>query len=244
MPDRYWSSDMDAELFDPRTAFAELGRIMLGAQDLNQTLQRIADLARKAIPEIDEVSVTLVDGGQPKTVVFTGQLAVHLDERQYETANGPCLDAAVSGQTIVIDTSEDDTGYPEFASAARRQGVTHVLSIGLPVPQRVVGALNLYASTTEAIRPDTVAQAQAFASYAGVTVANAALYTSTAELAEQMRTAMQTRSVIEQAKGILMERHGYSDYTVFKALSTLSQRSNRKLRDVATAIVQSTRSPL
>jgi hypothetical protein len=88
MPDRYWSSDMDAELFDPRTAFAELGRIMLGAQDLNQTLQRIADLARKTIPEIDEVSVTLVDGGQPKTVVFTGQLAVHLDERQYETANG------------------------------------------------------------------------------------------------------------------------------------------------------------
>jgi hypothetical protein len=76
MPDRYWSSDMDAELFDPRTAFAELGRIMLGAQDLNQTLQRIADLARKTIPEIDEVSLTLVDGGQPKTVVFTGQLAV------------------------------------------------------------------------------------------------------------------------------------------------------------------------
>ena len=95
MPDRYWSSDMDAELFDPRTAFAELGRIMLGAQDLNQTLQRIADLARKTIPEIDEVSMTLVDGGQPKTVVFTGQLAVHLDERQYETANGPCLDAAL-----------------------------------------------------------------------------------------------------------------------------------------------------
>jgi len=59
-----------------------------------------------------------------------------------------------------------------------------------------------------------------------------------------MRTAMQTRSVIEQAKGILMERHGYSDYTVFKTLSRLSQRSNRKLRDVATAIVQSTRSPL
>ena len=111
MPDRYWSSDMDAELFDPRTAFAELGRIMLGAQDLNQTLQRIADLARKTIPEIDEVSVTLVDGGQPKTVVFTGQLAVHLDERQYETANGPCLDAAVSGETIVIDTSDDNSGY-------------------------------------------------------------------------------------------------------------------------------------
>jgi hypothetical protein len=94
------------------------------------------------------------------------------------------------------------------------------LSIGLPVPQPVIGALNLYASTTEAIRPDTVAQAQAFASYAGVTVANAALYTSTAELAAQMQTAMQTRSVIEQAKGILMERHGYSDYTVFKALSS------------------------
>jgi transcriptional regulator with GAF, ATPase, and Fis domain len=192
---------MDAELFDPRTAFAELGRIMLGVQDLNQTLQRIADLARKTIPEIDEVSVTLVDGGQPKTVVFTGQLAVQLDERQYETANGPCLDAAVSGETIVIDSSDVNTEYPEFASAARRQGVTHSLSIGLPVPQRVVGALNLYASTSEAIRPDTVAQAQAFASYAGVSLASAALYTSTAELAEQMRTGMQTRSSSSKPKG-------------------------------------------
>jgi GAF domain-containing protein len=147
-------------------------------------------------------------------------------------------------ETIVIDSSDVNTEYPEFASAARRQGVTHSLSIGLPVPQRVVGALNLYASTSGALRPGTVAQAQAFASYAGVSVANAALYTSTAELAEQMRTGMQTRSVIEQAKGVLMERHGYSDYTVFKALCTLSQRSNRKLRDVAAAIVQSTRSPL
>jgi AmiR/NasT family two-component response regulator len=61
---------------------------------------------------------------------------------------------------------------------------------------------------------------------------------------DQVRTGMQTRSVIEQAKGVLMERHGYSDYTVFKALCTLSQRSNQKQRDVAAAIVQSTCSPL
>src|SRR3954462_15572737 len=76
MPDRYWGSDMDAELFDPRTAFAELGWIIVGVQNLNQTLQRIADRARKTSRESNELPRPRVDGGQPKTVVFTGQLAV------------------------------------------------------------------------------------------------------------------------------------------------------------------------
>jgi L-ascorbate metabolism protein UlaG (beta-lactamase superfamily) len=135
MPDRYWSSYMDAELFDPRTAFAELGRIMLGVQDLNQTLQRIADLARRTIPEIDEVSVTLVDGGQPKTVVFTGQLAVCLDERQYETANGPHhVSGAVrrrvylSGDTLTGEhLDEIRERHPEIDTAVVHLGGTRLL---------------------------------------------------------------------------------------------------------------------
>jgi L-ascorbate metabolism protein UlaG (beta-lactamase superfamily) len=135
MPDRYWSSYMDAELFDPRTAFAELGRIMLGVQDLNQTLQRIADLARRTIPEIDEVSVTLVDGGQPKTVVFTGQLAVCLDERQCETANGPHhVSGAVrrrvylSGDTLTGEhLDEIRERHPEIDTAVVHLGGTRLL---------------------------------------------------------------------------------------------------------------------
>jgi transcriptional regulator with GAF, ATPase, and Fis domain len=223
---------------EPLAAFAELSRIMFGEKSLDETLGQIAALARDTIPEIDEVSVTLVDRDKAKTVVFTGPLAVHLDERQYESGVGPCLDAALSGETVIIDVAEDGL-YPDFARSARRAGVTHSVSIGLPVPQRVVGALNIYASTRPAPSEETIALAQAFASYAGVAVANAALYNHNAELADQMRAAMQSRAVIEQAKGILMARHGYDADEAFRSLSKISQDSNHKLRDIAQSVVDS-----
>jgi GAF domain-containing protein len=229
----------DQDDTDPRLAFVELSKIMLGDEHLNTTLRRIAELAKKTLPDIDEVSVTLVDGDQAKTVVFTGQLAVHLDERQYETGRGPCLDAAISGSTVAVDTRDSSGGYAEFARAAQRSGVNHSVSVGLPVPQRVVGALNLYAYTPDPIADETVSLAQTFATYAGVAVANAALYASTAELAEQMKAAMQTRSVIEQAKGILMARNSTTAERAFEMLREHSQRNGRKLSDVAAAIVES-----
>jgi GAF domain-containing protein len=226
---------------EPLAAFAEVSKIMLGEKSLDETLGQVAVLARDTVPDIDEVSVTLVEGEKANTVVFTGQLAVHLDERQYQHGVGPCLDAAVSGETVVVDVA-DDTLYPDFAHSARRAGVTHSISVGLPVPQRVVGALNLYASTPNCLAEETIALAQAFASYAGVAVANAALYNHTAALADQMQAAMQSRSVIEQAKGILMARYGCDADEAFKSLSKMSQDSNRKLRDIAQSIAASTRS--
>jgi GAF domain-containing protein len=224
---------------EPLAAFAELSKIMLGDGSLNETLGQIAALARQTIPDSDEISVTLIDRDKAKTVVFTGQLAADLDERQYESGLGPCLDAALTGETVVVDVANDNL-YQDFARSARRAGITHSVSVGLPVPQRVVGALNIYASTPDPLAEETITLAQAFASYAGVAVANAALYNHTAELADQMRAAMQSRSVIEQAKGILMARHGYSADDAFKRLTRLSQNGHRKLRDIAQSIVDST----
>ena len=224
---------------EPLGAFAELSKIMLGEVSLNETLGRIATLACQTIPQIDDVSVTMIDGDKAKTVVFTGQLAADLDERQYENGFGPCLDAAITGQTIVVDLDADNP-YRDFSNAGRRAGITHTVSVGLPVPQRTVGALNMYASTSDPPAEQTISLAQAFASYAGVAVANAALYNHTAELADQMRAALQSRSVIEQAKGILMERLCCDADDAFSHLCTLSQRSNRKLRDIAQRLVEDT----
>lgn len=235
-------SALERDIIDPQTAFAELGKIMLGVEPMGAVLERIAHLARRAMPAVDEVSVTLLEGQKAKTAVFTGSLAVQLDERQYNSGFGPCLDAAVSGQTILVDTAAPDSAYPDFANAALRQGVTQTVSVGMPVPDRVVGALNMYASSDGPVDPETLEVAKTFASYAAVAVANAALYASTAALAEQMQLAMQSRSVIEQAKGILIARHGYSSDDAFQALVKVSQHSNRKLRDVAQALVASTAS--
>jgi GAF domain-containing protein len=233
-------SQIERDVLDPPVAFAELSKIVHGAEPLNVTLERIAVLARATMPEVDEVSMTLLEDGKAKTAVFTGPLAIQLDECQYDTGFGPCLDASVSGQTIVVDTSDTDGAYPDFAEAARRCGVTHSVSVGLPVPERLVGAMNLYASTDQPLEGETVTVAETFAGYAAVAMANAALYTSTAELVKQLHTAMQTRAVIEQAKGILMAKHRYSGERAFRDLARASQHSNGKLRDIAQGIVDST----
>jgi transcriptional regulator with GAF, ATPase, and Fis domain len=240
------SESADTKLPSPRwagwelAAFAELSKIMLEDDSLDQTLGRIAALACEAIGDITEVSMTMVDDDKATTVVCTGQLAADLDERQYENGFGPCLDAAITGQTIVVDL-DDDNPYRAFSNAARRAGVTHSVSVGLPVPHRTVGALNLYASTPAPLADRTVERAQLFASYAGVAVANAALDNPTAELADQMHAALQSRSVIEQAQGVLMERLGCDADDAFSYLSKLCQRSKRKLPDIAQWLVENPR---
>lgn len=222
---------------DPRAAFAELSKIMLGGQQLSQTLSRVAELAKQTIPGAAEVSVTLLHDTEVASVVFTGSLAAHLDERQYEAGFGPCVDAALSGTTIAIEDTAHSASYPDFARVARRRGITHTLSTGLPVQRRTIGALNIY-GTDEAAFDDTTRElATAFASYAAVALANADLYASTANLAANLQRALDSRAVIDQAKGILMRDHRISPDAAFDLLVERSTTSNRKLRQIAQDIV-------
>ncbi len=228
--------------------FDQLGKILFGSSDsqsLARVLQRVAEAAQQLVPELSEVSVTLVEGGRARTVVFTGQLASYLDERQYELGFGPCTDAALSGGTIVVDTADPAaTADPEFARTAAKQGVKHSLSVGLPVPQRTVGALNMYSAADHAIAAKSVELAEAFAGYAAVAVANAALYQSAVEEARHMHEALKTRAVIEQAKGILMGSRRCSADDAFLLLARASQHQNRKLHDIAVELVDRTVVPL
>jgi len=207
-------------------------------QPLSATLQRVAELARDTIPELSDVSVTLVNDDQPRTVVFTGPLAVDLDERQYADGFGPCTDAAASGHTILVDTSSPDhANYPEFADLAASRGITHVLSVALPIPQRTVGALNMYSNAKAPFAGASVALAETFAGFAAVAITNAVVYRNALDVTAHLRTAMQTRAVIEQAKGIIVAREHCTTDEAFTALSQASQRTHVKLRDVATKLV-------
>jgi transcriptional regulator with GAF, ATPase, and Fis domain len=221
-----------------------LAQILLDGDHVNITLWQVARVVRNALTDIDEVSVTLLDGEKAQTLVFTGRLAVELDERQYQSGQGPCLDASKTGNTVVVDTNDPANPYPEFSRAAQRAGIHHSVSVGLPIPDRIVGALNMYASTRHPIQAHTIKLAEAFAQYASVTVANASTYHKPTAQAEQMREALTSRAVIDQAKGVLMERHGYTADEAFTLLANTSQRTNRKLSDIAAAIVKQAPRPI
>ncbi|MDI6104235.1 GAF and ANTAR domain-containing protein [Actinoplanes sp. NEAU-A12] len=221
----------------PSEAFARLGRIKLGDVDLSGVLHTIADLAKRTIPGAGEVSVTLLRKDRPHTASFTGELALSLDQSQYDSGHGPCLDAAVAAATLSVPDMATDTRWPAWTSRASRQGVHSSLSIGLPVQEAVVGALNVYATAPHAFADDTIVVAETFADYAAVALSNAHLYDSTATLAEQMRAAMASRAVIDQAKGIVMGSRRCTADEAFAVLTKISQDTNRKLRDVAAALV-------
>jgi GAF domain-containing protein len=234
---------MTRDPLDPTAAFGELGRIKLAETDLDGVLARIADLAKQTLPGADEVSVTLVRGTSARTAAFTGSLALELDEWQYRRGHGPCLDAAAAGASLSITDMAAEPRWPDWSRRAQAAGAGSSLSIGLPVQESVTGALNIYSVKPEAFDDDTIILAQTFAGYAAVALANAHLYDATATLAQHMQAAMESRAVIDQAKGIIMGERRCTADEAFAILTKVSQDSNRKLRDVAAALVATALSP-
>jgi GAF domain-containing protein len=225
------------ESMDPIDAFAAIARIRLSEITLDGVLSQLAGLAQRTIPGAAQVSVTLSRGKGAYTAAFTGELAINLDETQYERGHGPCLDALASGETLAVPDMSRETRWPDFAVRAREAGCHSSLSVGLPVHESVSGALNIYAMGPEAFDDDAIDLAQTFAAYAAVVLANAHLYDAQATLAHHMQTAMENRALIEQAKGIIMGDRGCTSEDAFKILTKLSQDTNRKLRDVAQVLV-------
>jgi AmiR/NasT family two-component response regulator len=111
------------------------------------------------------------------------------------------------------------------------------MSIPVPLQREVLAALNIYSVDRDAFDDAAVELATTFAAYAGVALANMHLYAAQAQVAEQLQQAMQSRAVIEQAKGILMGQRRCTAQQAFDVLVRLSQDRNRKLRAVAEMLV-------
>jgi GAF domain-containing protein len=226
----------DRPLLDPRDAFTELGRLSFDNTSMEAMLQRVAELAKQVIPGVAEASVTLIAHDTAGTAAYTGPLALDLDETQYGRGYGPCLDAAVGEEIQEITDARVETRWPDYTRVAVERGSLSSLSAPVPVREALHGGLNLYAVEAGAFH-DARELAITFASYAAVAVHNMHLYESTRQLAENLDIAMRSRAVIEQAKGILMSQRRCDAAEAFDLLAAASQRSNRKLRDIAQAIV-------
>ncbi|MCW2740929.1 MAG: Two-component response regulator, AmiR/NasT family, consists of and RNA-binding antiterminator [Blastococcus sp.] len=219
-------------------AFEELGRISLAEHSLESVLQTVTALVTRVLPGEPVTSVTIVDGDRPRTVAANGELAVRLDEVQYRLGDGPCLSAATTGRTSeIVDTSRA-ADWPEFAAEAAAVGCGSVLSFPLPVREKVSGALNVYNRTFTVADARTRELLSRFADYAVVPVSNMYLYETAVERAEHLAAALDSRAVIDQAKGILMERFKLTPDQAFQALTRVSMQTNTKVRDIAERFVR------
>ncbi len=227
-------------------AVHRLSGVRLRHQSMQATVQEVADLTKASIPGASEVSVTLVvakDGAD--TVASTGQLAVDLDERQYERGYGPCLDAARKRRVMHIEEMATETRWGDYTKEAVKHGARSSVSVPLALEEApaITAGLNIYSTQAHAFDEESLRTAITWGHYAGSMLANVYAYDRARELIAQLATAMETRPVIDQAKGIVMRDRACTAEEAFELLVAASQRSNRKLRLVAQDIVDSVPRP-
>jgi GAF domain-containing protein len=227
-------------------ALERLGTLSLRELSMDSLLQTVADLAKTVMPGNPEASVTLLVKDRPTTVASTGQLAVDLDETQYDRGHGPCLNAARTGELTEIPDTRTDDRWSDYSRRAAEAGNLSSLSIPLTIDEdeRVSGALNLYAREANAFDEDSRSAARAFGPYAAVAAGNMHAYQSARNMADNLQTALESRAVIDQAKGILIERHKLTPDQAFQLLAQMSMNANLKLRDVADHLVHTGELPV
>jgi GAF domain-containing protein len=221
-------------------ALERLGSLSLRQVSMDDLLQTIAELAKTVMPGNPEASVTILVKDHPTTVATTGQLAIDLDERQYERGHGPCLHAARTGELTEIADTRTDRRWPDYLPRAVERGVLSSLSVPLAVDDdgQVSGALNIYARQANAFDEDSRGAATRFGPYAAVAAGNLHAYQAARDRADNLQAALETRGVIDQAKGILMDRHKLTADQAFQALAQMSMKTNRKLHAVAEDLVR------
>ena len=222
----------------------KLSQVPLVDRSLEEVLGDITEIATAGIPGSESTSITLIRADKPFTAAHFGEMALAADELQYEKGYGPCIDAGRGGVVLRIDDVRTETRWPDYMAHVAETGVRSSLSVPLPYQGTSVGALNIYSSRPAAFAsPESLEAGLEVAETIAVAVVNADAHAQLSDEARNMRIAMDSRAVIEQAKGVLMaQRHVDADQA-FEILREASQRYNRKLRDIALGIVASTQDP-
>jgi len=222
-------------------AFEELGRLILHEHSMHSLLQKVAELAKQVMPGDPEASITVLVDHRPTTVASTDPLAMDCDERQYERGHGPCLHAASTGELTEIADAQAETRWLDYIRWAADRGALSSMSVPLPISEGMAAALNIYARETRAFDGESRAIAQRFAPFAAVAVANMHAYEDARTMADNLEIALQNRAVIDQAKGILMERYKLAADQAFQLLARASMQTNTKVRDLADELVNTGR---
>jgi GAF domain-containing protein len=232
--------DDGEDLVSLSTSLSAMASAILGEESLAATLDLVVSLAMSALPGLYGASVTLAATRQLQTLSATSQAINDIDARQYETGRGPCVEASATGivqHAIGLAVIER---WPEFGTASAEKGIASVLSTPLTIPERTIGALNLYGLAEDTFGESATRMASAFARHAAAVLSNAVSIADAEATNRNLADALETRQIIGQAMGIIMARERCSTDRAFEVLRLASQRTNRKVREIAEQIVRST----
>jgi hypothetical protein len=194
-------------------------------------------LAADVVTPAAACGVTVCRDGQPFTVATSDDLAARVDEIQYGTDEGPCLDALRTDTVVHVPDLRSEERWDRYRPHAVTQGVVSSLSLPLDVEGETLAALNLYSAVPSAFAGPHGVHAAAFAERSAVALTVHLRQIRQAEVQHQLADAMVSSSVIDQAIGILMGQQRCTAGAAFDLLRRASQHRNRKLRDIAVEVI-------
>jgi GAF domain-containing protein/ANTAR domain-containing protein len=229
---------LSADDADLRAAIGDLAGLVADHRRLPELLAEVATFAVHAIPGADGAGVTLLNVDRVDNMVAalaaSAPFVTEIDEIQYVTLNeGPCITAALERRTVRSGSLGGEKMWPRFGPRVGRLGVHSAMSLPLLLPDRVVGAINVYAYGKDAFDEHAAEFGELFAKPAAVAVHNAQILADALALTVQLQTALSTRPVIDQAIGLIRGRTGRSAEDALTQLRAMSQAEHRRLAEVA-----------
>lgn len=226
---------------DLESSVAEVARALFEPGTVEGVLNRVVGLAGETIDGCDEAGIFVVVDERVITTAWSDPIVVTLDELQFETDEGPCLDAVSERRTFYAQDLGQDQRWPSFGRAATEAGMRSL--IAFPMSTHHLSALNLYARLPDAFGATDRAKGAIFATLAGLALDSAEDRADDEKRTANLHLALRTREVIGQAQGILMEREHITADHAFEVLRRASQHLNVKLREVAETLVQTGETP-
>lgn len=210
---------------------SDLARSLRNEVTQDDTLRAIVRAAVETVPGAEAASISSIKGrAEVATLAATSDLSWTVDQAQYDTKEGPSLDSLYTQQSVRWSDLSAEERWPNFIEKALALEVGSMLAVQLYVAGDDLGVLNLLSSKTQAFGDESEDVALLFATHAALAMARV-------DEQLQLRHAINTRDLIGQAKGILMERFTLSSDHAFELLVHVSQHTNRKLTDIADELV-------
>ena len=232
-----------AETVPPRgvaKAFVALADTLVTGFDVGDFMHLLAERCVELLG-VDAAGLLVTDQrGELRLMAASSEQARLLELFQLQYARGPCLDCFGDGEVVHCSDvygARARRSWPRFAQQARGRGFGAVSALPLRLRGEVIGALDLFRKTPGDLPADTLALGQALADMATIGLLHERAVRGGQLLTGQLQTALNSRIVIEQAKGVLAERHGWSMDEAFTRLRGYARNHNRRLAEVAQEVV-------
>lgn len=211
--------------------------LLMSERGIADLLDTLVEVGAGALPDFTGVSVSLLRDGQEayETTNASSDPIRTIDESQYAAGSGPCVEAIRTGEEVRSDVP--NALWPDFSAVAQEASIRAVWSLPLAVQGRVSGALNFYSLAQSPWDSASARPARLLARQAAAVLDNGMTLAQSQHVNVTLRRALETRTVIGQAQGVLMARQNIGPDEAFDILRRASQRTNRKLRDVSAEIV-------